>query len=145
VAKPSPQEAQEVFEARELVEPRTAHEAARRATAQDITRLRHHSAAEHAALMAKDHGKALRLSGLFHTEIARIAAQQTLQEFIERLVARSALIIALYWRRESARCDSPLRANKRETFDWLKFTLEGEGERTHGNAFTDTAFARYWV
>jgi len=39
----------------------------------------------------------------------------------------------------------PLRANKRETFDWLKFTLEGEGERTHGYAFTDTAFARYRV
>jgi len=38
-----------------------------------------------------------------------------------------------------------LRANKRETFDWLKFTLEGEGERTHGYAFTDTAFARYRV
>jgi hypothetical protein len=33
-----------------------------------------------------------------------------------------------------------LRANKRETFDWLKFTLEGEGERTHGYAFEDTAF-----
>ena len=38
-----------------------------------------------------------------------------------------------------------LRANKRETIDWLKFTLEVEGERTHGYAFTDTAFARYWV
>jgi aminopeptidase N len=38
-----------------------------------------------------------------------------------------------------------LHANKRETFDWLKFTLEGEGERTHGYAFTDTAFARYRV
>jgi hypothetical protein len=34
-----------------------------------------------------------------------------------------------------------LRANKRETFDCLKFTLEGEGDRTHGNAFTDAAFS----
>ena len=34
-----------------------------------------------------------------------------------------------------------LRANKRETIDWLKFTLEGAGERTHGYAFTDTTFA----
>jgi hypothetical protein len=33
-----------------------------------------------------------------------------------------------------------LRANKSETFDCLKFTLEGEGDRTHGNAFTDAAF-----
>ena len=36
--------------------------------------------------------------------------------------------------------DVALRANKRETFDWLKFTLEGVGERTHGYAFEDTAF-----
>jgi hypothetical protein len=40
---------------------------------------------------------------------------------------------------------SPLRANKRETIDWLKFTLEGVGERTHGYAFTDTTFAECWI
>lgn len=39
----------------------------------------------------------------------------------------------------------PLRANKRETTDWLKFTLEGAGERTHGYAFTDTTFAGCWI
>ena len=40
---------------------------------------------------------------------------------------------------------SALRANKRETTDWLKFTLEGAGERTHGYAFTDTTFAGCWI
>jgi hypothetical protein len=35
---------------------------------------------------------------------------------------------------------STLRANKSETIEWLKFTLEGVGERTHGYAFEDTAF-----
>jgi hypothetical protein len=39
----------------------------------------------------------------------------------------------------------PLRANKRETINWLKFTLEGGGERTHGYAFTDSAFAGCWI
>jgi hypothetical protein len=38
-----------------------------------------------------------------------------------------------------------LRDNKRETIDWLKFTLEGAGERTHGYAFTDCAFAGCWI
>jgi len=38
-----------------------------------------------------------------------------------------------------------LRANKSETLDWLKFTLEGDGERTHGNAFTATAFTGWRV
>jgi hypothetical protein len=41
--------------------------------------------------------------------------------------------------------DGTLRANKRETTDWLKFTLEGAGERTHGYAFTDTTFAGCWI
>jgi hypothetical protein len=40
---------------------------------------------------------------------------------------------------------SALRANKRETIEWLKFTLEGAGERTHGYAFTDTTFAGFWI
>jgi DNA-binding GntR family transcriptional regulator len=106
VASPSPEEAREVFEARELIEPRTAREAARRAVPSDIEALRRHCAQEHAALAEKDHGRALRLSGQFHIEIAQIAGQRTLAVFVEQLVARSALIIALYWKRESVRCDS---------------------------------------
>ena len=110
VAKPSFDEAREVFEARELVEPRTAREAARKAGEADIERLRTHLLEERAALADRDHGRALRLSGSFHIEIARIAGQRTLLEFIEGLVARSALIIALYWRNERARCDSSCHA-----------------------------------
>ncbi|WP_299621772.1 GntR family transcriptional regulator [uncultured Tateyamaria sp.] len=105
VASPSTTEAHEVFEARELLEPRTARSAAKRATPADITRLERHINDEHAALAASDPGRALHLSGLFHTEIARIADQATIAGFIETLVARSSLIIALYWRRESALCE----------------------------------------
>ena len=61
---------------------------------------------EHAALAANDMGRALRLSGLFHIEISRIAQQDTIARFIETLVARSSLIIAIYWRRSSALCES---------------------------------------
>jgi hypothetical protein len=39
----------------------------------------------------------------------------------------------------------PLRANKRETTEWLKFTLEGAGARTHGYAFTVTDFGGYRI
>jgi DNA-binding GntR family transcriptional regulator len=106
VAEPDPVEAREVFEARELIEPRTAREAARRATAGDVARLLQHCDAENAAVATNEYGRALWLSGAFHVEIARIAGQRTLLEFVDQLVARSALIIALYWRRELARCDS---------------------------------------
>ncbi len=105
VASPSLTEAHEVFEARELLEPRTARSAAKLATPSDIALLERHINEEHAALDAADPGRALYLSGLFHTEIARIANQSTIAGFIETLVARSSLIIALYWRRESALCE----------------------------------------
>ncbi len=59
---------------------------------------------------------------------------------------RSALLDTadLVWTRaveQASRAhDAALRANKRETFGWLKFTLEGVGARTHGYAFTATYF-----
>lgn len=106
VAKPNLAEAHEVFEARELLEPRTARSAAMRSTPADIARLEHHIHEEHVAMNAGDNGRALYLSGLFHTEIARMAQQTTIAGFIETLIARSSLIIAIYWRRESALCES---------------------------------------
>lgn len=106
VAQPTSREAREVFEARSLLEPRTARSAAARATKVDIARLQAHIDEEHLALEAGDPGRALRLSGLFHIEIARIADQDTISAFITQLVARSSLIIALYWQRRNALCES---------------------------------------
>lgn len=106
VAQPSVREAREVFEARALVEPRTARSAAERAGPSDIASLRRHIEEEHAAMDAGDAGRALYLSGQFHIEIARIADQATIAGFISQLIARSSLIIALYWERRRALCES---------------------------------------
>ena len=106
VAKPSIKEAREVFEARALLEPQTARAAAERATSADVAVLEQHIAREHAALDADEPGLALKLSGHFHVEIARIADQRTIEAFICELVSRSSLVIALYWRRKSALCES---------------------------------------
>lgn len=106
VAQPSLTEAHEVFEARELLEPRTARSAALNATPGDVALLNDHITQEHAAMDAGDRGRALSLSGQFHIEIARIAKQQTIADMINVLIARSSLIIALYWRRENALCES---------------------------------------
>ncbi|MEM8694229.1 MAG: GntR family transcriptional regulator [Pseudomonadota bacterium] len=105
VAQPSPKEAQEVFEARELLEPRTAYSAALKATPRDLDRLKAHIEREHDALHRGDRGHALYLSGHLHVEIAKIAAQDILTSFIETLIARSSLVVALYWARESAICE----------------------------------------
>jgi DNA-binding GntR family transcriptional regulator len=95
-----------VFEARALLEPRTARSAAERAGPADIASLRRHIDEEHAAMDDGDAGRALYLSGLFHIEIARIADQSTIAAFISQLIARSSLIIALYWERRRALCES---------------------------------------
>jgi DNA-binding GntR family transcriptional regulator len=106
VAKPSVKEAREVFEARALLEPRMARAAAERTTPEDIAILEQHITEEHAALAAGQPGKALNLSGHFHVEIARIADQATVEAFVRQLVSRSSLVIALYWRRRNAMCES---------------------------------------
>lgn len=106
VAKPTLKEAREVFEARALLEPRTARAAAGRATAQDIALLERHIEKEHVALDRDEAGLALKLSGEFHVAIARIADQQTIEQFLRQLVSRSSLVIALYWRRRNALCES---------------------------------------
>jgi len=106
VAQPSVREAREVFEARALLEPRTARSAAERITPADLEVLQRHIDEEHAAIREGAAGRALYLSGVFHLEIARIADQSTIAAFIEELVARSSLIIALYWQRRGALCHS---------------------------------------
>lgn len=106
VAQPSVREAREVFEARALLEPRTAHSAALRMTEESLALLRANIAGEHAALDAGESGRALFLSGQFHVEIARIADQTTIEAFISELISRSSLIIGLYWRRRAALCET---------------------------------------
>lgn len=106
VSKPTPKEAREVFEARALLEPSTARAAAERATKADIARLERHIDDEHRALDRDEAGLALKLSGEFHVAIAQIADQQTIEQFLRQLVSRSSLVIALYWRRRKALCES---------------------------------------
>ncbi|MCR9158534.1 MAG: GntR family transcriptional regulator [Rhodobacteraceae bacterium] len=106
VSKPTLKEAQEVFQARALLEPSTARAAAMRANAGDIEMLERHIKDEHVALDQDEAGLALKLSGDFHLEIARIADQQTIEQFLRQLISRSSLVIALYWRRRNALCES---------------------------------------
>ena len=106
VSKPTLKEAHEVFQARALLEPSTARAAAERINDTDIDILGRHIEAEHAALARDEAGLALKLSGDFHLEIARIADQHTIEQFLRQLISRSSLVIALYWRRRNALCES---------------------------------------
>lgn len=106
IARPTIKEANEVFEARAMIEPRVAAMAASRMQASDIERLLAHIDAEHEAMRLADRGRALALSGEFHTEIAKVAAHDVFSDFVGSLVKRSSLIIALYWKRPDTTCES---------------------------------------
>lgn len=106
VADPGVREAREVFEARALLEPRTSRSAALRSTPEGVARLKTHIETEHQALLAGDLGQAVYLSGMFHVEIAEMADQTTIAAMISTLVSRSSLIVALYWHRPQAICES---------------------------------------
>jgi DNA-binding GntR family transcriptional regulator len=106
VAKPTRTEAREVFEARALIEPKVAGLAAEVAKPADTGLLRKHLEEEHRAMHEGRDGEAVVLSGRFHVAIAEIAGQAILTDFVRGLCSRSSLIIALYWRRRDAICES---------------------------------------
>ncbi|MBR9764896.1 MAG: GntR family transcriptional regulator [Rhodobacteraceae bacterium] len=131
VAQPTVAEAREVFEARALLEPRTARSAAERMTPEALATLRDHIAAEHTALHAGETGHALFLSGEFHILIAQIADQKTIEDFVSELISRSSLIIALYWRRRAALCESQAHHALIDAFEARDGALAEELMKSH--------------
>ena len=111
VARPSPREAREIFEARELIEPRIAALAAARLTAGGADRLHACLDAEHAALQADNPREAVYQSAAFHRTLAALAGQSVLAAVLDDLLSRSSLVIALYWKQPDAICES--RAHRR--------------------------------
>jgi len=106
VAKPTIREAHEVFQARALIEPAVARLAADVITETQLSELKAHLDAEHAAIHSEDMGHALQLSGGFHTAIAEIADHRIFTGMVRSLISRSSLIIALYWKRTDTACES---------------------------------------
>ena len=107
VAYPSPEEARQIFVARRLVEPGILREMAARATAADIQRLRQQLLQE--GRLMGERGQAARraeikASGDFHLLIAAVSGNAIMQRFMEELVARSSLVIALYGRSTASSC-----------------------------------------
>ena len=96
VASPSPAEARDVYQARRAIERSIVTRAAQEITGEQIAALRAHITAETAAGATGDRREAIRLSGLFHMKLAQIAGNPVLTRFLEELVARTSLIIALF-------------------------------------------------
>ena len=107
VANPTPEEARQVFDSRRLIEPALALEAAKSIGPADIAAFRT-SLAEESRLMNQRGATArraeIRASGDFHLLLAKVAGNAILYRFMEELVARSSLVIALYGRTGASSC-----------------------------------------
>jgi DNA-binding GntR family transcriptional regulator len=96
VAKPSIEEARQVFEARRAVECILIEKLAATITKDDIDQLMAMVNAEAEALAHDSKQARLQLSGDFHRELASLAGNDVLCDFVRELVSRTSLIIALY-------------------------------------------------
>lgn len=107
VANPAPAEARQLFAARRLVEPGIVASIIENATPADFARLRAHLIEEQGHMNARGptaRRAEIKASGEFHLLLAAIGGNQILQRFIEELIARSSLVIALYGRTGSSSC-----------------------------------------
>lgn len=107
VSNPTPEEARQVFASRRLLEPGIAAAAVDRITDEEIEGFRHHLQAE--VRFMSERGPAARraeikASGDFHLMLAAVAGNAILQRFMDELVARSSLVIALYGSTGVSRC-----------------------------------------
>lgn len=96
VACPSPEQARDIFEARQVVEPAVVQRLIATLTPAKLAQLRRHVAAETAARLAGDQRAIIRLSGEFHVLLAELAGNSALVRTMRDLSAVTCLIISLY-------------------------------------------------
>jgi DNA-binding GntR family transcriptional regulator len=107
VSNPTPEEAKQVFDSRRLIEPGIVRAAAKQLSPADFAALRLHLEQE-AHFMNKRGPSArraeIKASGDFHLMLASHAGNAILEKFMDELVARSSLVIALYGRSGVSSC-----------------------------------------
>lgn len=96
VTSPTPEEAHQVFEARTIMENALLRRTIKHADNATVSKLREHLRMEQAALDEGDIPKWIRLAGEFHVVLGNCAKNEPMSEFLEQLIFRSALILALY-------------------------------------------------
>lgn len=104
VARPTLQQAKDVFEARRLIEPAVVERLIATQTPAKIRRLRQHIEKEEVARSDGDARAVIRLSGEFHCLLAELAGNSALVRTMRELSAVTCLIISLYNVRTSRSC-----------------------------------------
>ncbi|QIB50004.1 GntR family transcriptional regulator [Pseudomonas sp. OIL-1] len=105
VARPSAEEAREIFDARRMIEGALMSRLASRVTASQIRALRDLARQELQALQGDEQSAAIKASAAFHGRLAELAGNQTLARFVAQLCSRSSLILAVYGQSGDLGCD----------------------------------------
>ncbi|WDZ80649.1 GntR family transcriptional regulator (plasmid) [Ensifer adhaerens] len=102
VARPTLEEGRNLFLTRMALERLVVETLSGKLTNEQIGILSSHIAAEDAA--KKERAPSIRLAGEFHTLLAQMTNNASLIRYVNELVARSSLILALYGRPHSSEC-----------------------------------------
>jgi DNA-binding GntR family transcriptional regulator len=124
VAKPSIEQARDVFEARRLIEPAVLRRLIDTLTPERVARLRQHLELESDARRRDDKRAVIRLSGEFHTLAAELAGNSALARSMRELCMLTCLTIFLY--------DAPTATSCRN--DEHSLIVEAIAKRDRGRA-----------
>jgi DNA-binding GntR family transcriptional regulator len=104
VARPSLEEAREVFGVRKALEREVVALVVERWRPEFGAELEGHVREEDAAKARHDDRVSIRLAGEFHIKLAAMAGNRILERYLSELVSRCSLILALYGRPHSSDC-----------------------------------------
>jgi DNA-binding GntR family transcriptional regulator len=122
VARPTPEEAKDIFSVRQAVEQLVLRHFRGQLTRPHAARLKAYIDAEEEALHANK-AAYIRLAAEFHVVLAEMSGSQVLLRYTQHLVGRSALVLALYGRPQWTNC------SMLEHRDLLKALVQGDIER----------------
>lgn len=104
VASTTPEEARQVFDARNAIEREIFSKLATVITDKQIATLEAHLDKEHKVSNAHDHAAAILLSGEFHLLAAHMAGNEVLAGFLKSLISRTSLILAQHSTHQESDC-----------------------------------------
>ena len=102
VSQPSLEEGRNLYLTRMALERLVVESLSGNLTQEQIDTLSAHIAAEESA--RTEHATSIRLAGEFHTLLAQMTSNASLIRYVNELVARTSLILALYGRPHSSEC-----------------------------------------
>ncbi|MCZ4330510.1 GntR family transcriptional regulator [Castellaniella denitrificans] len=127
VARPSVEEAREMFETRRLIEPALVAKLCLQATPENIAVLREHIAKEQLARQKDDLRSIIRLSGEFHIHLVDMVSTGILTRVIRELTSLTCLIITLYDKPTAPACP---QSEHTDLVDLIE-AGDAEGARQH--------------